>query len=46
MSDSKGFKLGRNAKTGEFVSVEKARKDPDHYVVEHVPKRGNGDTDR
>jgi hypothetical protein len=44
MSDSKAFKLGRNARTGEFAPVEKARRDPDHYVVEHVPKKGHGDT--
>ena len=44
--DSKAFKLGRNAKTGEFVPVEKARNNPDRYVVEHIPKAGYGDTGR
>ena len=44
--DSKAFKLGRDARTGEFVPVEKARNNPDRYVVEHVPKPGYGDTDR
>lgn len=39
---SKSFKLGRDAKTGEFVPVEKARSKPDKYVVEHVPKKGHG----
>lgn len=43
MSNSKAFKLGRDARTGEFVPVEKARRDPDRYVVEHVPKKGYGD---
>lgn len=48
MSDknSKAFKLGRDARTGEFVTVEKARNNPDRYIVEHVPKAGYGDTGR
>ncbi len=33
---------GRDAKTGQFISVEKARKDPKHTVVERVPKPGKG----
>ncbi len=45
MSNSKSFKLGRDGRTGLFVSVEKARKgNPDRYNVEHIPKRGRGDT--
>ncbi|MFA6393214.1 MAG: hypothetical protein WCW54_03975 [Candidatus Paceibacterota bacterium] len=44
--ESKSFKLGRDAKTGEFVPVEKAKKNPDRYVVEHVPKAGYGDVPR
>ncbi len=43
---SKAFRLGRNARTGEFAPVEKARNDPDHYIVENVPKPGYGDTDK
>ncbi|HEY4526343.1 MAG TPA: hypothetical protein VJK53_00600 [Candidatus Paceibacterota bacterium] len=43
MTDSKSFKLGRDARTGEFVPVEKARRNPDRYIVEHVPKSGRGD---
>lgn len=46
MSESKSFKLGRNATTGRFVPVEKAKNNPSKYVVEHVPKSGRGDTDR
>jgi len=45
MTKSQSFKLGRDARTGEFVPVEKARNNPDRFVVEHVPKRGFGDTD-
>jgi hypothetical protein len=41
--DSKSFKLGRDARTGEFVSVNKAKSNPDRYIVEHVPKAGRGD---
>lgn len=46
MSESKSFKLGRNATTGKFVPVEKARQSPARHVVEHVPKKGYGDTGR
>lgn len=46
MSSSKAFRLGRDARTGEFVPVEKARSNPDRYVVENVPKPGYGDTGR
>lgn len=41
--EPKSFKLGRDARTGEFVPVQKARSNPDRYVVEHVPKAGYGD---
>jgi hypothetical protein len=40
MSKSKGFKIGRDAKTGEFMPVKDARMRPDTTVVEVVPKRG------
>ena len=33
---------GRDAKTGQFIPVEEARKDPKHTVVERVPKPGKG----
>ena len=42
---SKSFKLGRDSRTGEFMPVERARHRSDAQV-EHVPKRGYGDTDR
>ena len=35
---------GRDAKTGEFTTVEEARKYPNDHVVERVPKPGYGDT--
>lgn len=33
---------GRDARTGQFIPVETARKDPAHTVVERVPKPGKG----
>ncbi len=35
---------GRDAKTGEFIPVEQARKRPATTVVERVPLPGRGDT--
>lgn len=33
---------GRDARTGQFIPVEKARQDKEHAVVERVPKPGKG----
>lgn len=33
---------GRDARTGHFIPVEQARRDPTHTTVERVPKPGNG----
>ncbi len=33
---------GRDAKTGQFIPVEKARQHPKTTVVERVPKPGKG----
>lgn len=41
---SKTFPIGRNAQTGELAKVEKAKQHPSTYIVERMPKRGNGDT--
>lgn len=46
MSNSKSFLLGRDAKTGEFITVDEARRRPNTTTVERVPKPGRGDTDR
>ena len=43
-SKSKTSLRGRDAKTGQFITVEKARKRPATTVVERVPKPGYGDT--
>ena len=42
--NSKTTIRGRDAKTGEFTTVEKAEKHPDTHIVERVPKPGFGDT--
>ena len=44
MSDSKTTLRGRDAETGEFTTVEKARRHPKDHVVERDPKPGYGDT--
>lgn len=44
--EPKAHKQGRHAGTGQFKSVEWARKNPDRGVVEHVPNPGHGDTGR
>lgn len=46
MSESKGFKEGRNNDTGRFVPVKVAREHPKTNSVEVIPKKGNGDTGR
>ena len=37
---------GRDAKTGEFIPIEEARRRPNTTVVERIPLPGRGDTDR
>lgn len=46
MSDSKTTKIGRDAKTGEFIPVKEAIRRPATTVVERIPKPGYGDTKR
>lgn len=43
---SKTFPHGRDAKTGEFISVKEARRRPNTTTVEQIPKPGFGDTKR
>lgn len=42
--DSKTRLVGRDAKTGAFISVKQARSRPTTTIVERVPKPGYGDT--
>jgi hypothetical protein len=42
--NSKTTTKGRDARSGQFMSVEKARRNPATSVVERVPKPGHGDT--
>jgi hypothetical protein len=37
-------RIGRDAKSGEFVSITKAKRSPSTTTVERVPKPGRGDT--
>ena len=43
---SKTFKLGRDSKTGEFITVAEANRRPTRTTVERIPKPGFGDTGR
>lgn len=40
------FPVGRDPKSGELVSVAKAKRYPEKYIVESMPKSGYGDTGR
>lgn len=42
--ESKTSLRGRDAKTGEFTTVDKARHHKNTHVVERIPKPGYGDT--
>lgn len=44
MSKSKTFPLGRDSKTGEFITVKEAQRRPTTTTVERIPKSGRGDT--
>jgi hypothetical protein len=37
---------GRDARTGQFIRVEKTRRRPDTTVRERIPLPGHGDTGR
>ncbi len=41
---SKTSLRGRDASSGRFTTVSKARQRPSTHVVERVPKPGHGDT--
>lgn len=38
---AKTFKVGRDAKTGEFIPVKEAQRRPNTTVVETIKKKGN-----
>ncbi len=44
MITSKTVKHGRDSKTGQFITVKKAKNHPSTTTVERVPKPGYGDT--
>jgi len=41
-NDRESTLKGRDARSGQFIPVDKARRDPDHTVVERVPLPGKG----
>lgn len=45
-SNRKTFDVGRDSKTGQFITVKEAKSHPSTTTVERVPKSGYGDTDR
>jgi hypothetical protein len=46
MSKSKGFKIGRDSGSGQFIKKSEADRRPNTTQVEIVPKRGHGDSGR
>lgn len=40
----KTFDVGRDSRTGQFVTVKEAKRRPSTTTVERVPKAGRGDT--
>ena len=40
----KTFDIGRDSSTGQFVTIEEAKRRPKRTTVERLPKRGYGDT--
>jgi len=44
--ESKTTPRGRDSRTGEFTTVDRARQQPRTHQVERVPKPGYGDTGR
>ena len=39
MSKNKGSKIGRDAKSGEFIPVREAKKHPNTTIVETLPPK-------
>jgi hypothetical protein len=46
MSESKGFKIGRDNETGRLKSVARAKANPKGSSIEVMPKKGHGDSGR
>lgn len=45
-NNTKTFPLGRDAKTGAFVSIREAQRRPNTTTIERIPKSGKGDTSK
>ena len=44
MPKSKTHRVGRDAGTGQFITIKEANKRPNNTVIERVPNPGRGDT--
>lgn len=44
MAKSKTHRVGRDSKTGQFITIKEADKRPNRTVIERVPNPGYGDT--
>lgn len=44
MTNKKTFDVGRDSKSGQFITVKEAERRPASTTVERVPKPGYGDT--
>ncbi len=44
MTNRKTFDVGRDSKSGQFITVTEAERRPASTTVERVPKPGYGDT--
>lgn len=42
--ERKTFDVGRDSRTGQFITVKEAERRPTTTTVERVPKAGRGDT--
>ena len=41
---AKTFRVGRDPGNGRFITIKKAKNNPEKYIIERVPTAGNGDT--
>ncbi|WP_172751222.1 hypothetical protein [Ensifer sp. LCM 4579] len=44
MSKRKTFDVGRDSRSGQFITVKEATGRPETTTVERIPKSGHGDT--
>jgi hypothetical protein len=44
MARRKTFDVGRDSRSGQFITVKQAEARPDRTTVDRIPKSGYGDT--